>query len=770
MDLRMILMQLDDLFKTRQIDEIEGFLIENINQADEQGEKGIQITLLNELIGYYRDLGEFEKSLQVGEKILVTLESANLNGTMPYATSKLNIANAMRAAGEFESSKKYYEEVIELYKGLIDESDFGFASLYNNFSLLYQEMGEYDNACKCLDSALEIVKLYPEARIEEATTHTNLALSLIKQDKLNEAISHLEKAFFIFEQGEESDYHYSAALGVMAEVKLNLGELEEAVKYYQASMDEINKHMGKTVNYEIMEANLLMVKKMILKNKTLNGMELCKLFYEEVGSKMIREKFAKYESEIAVGLVGEGSECFGFDDEYSMDHDFGPGFCMWITDELYEKIGNDLQTEYDMLPKSYMGITRVDMPQAGKRLGVFRIGDFYDKYIGVSNIPQNDYEWIAPDENQFATVTNGQVFRDDLGEFTKIRKALLKYYPQSIYVKKVANTAILMAQTGQYNYSRMLKREDNITARITLSMFYKNTMDMAYLLNRKYAPYYKWAYKGMDDLDYLKEIKGLINDIEALEVGDEKIIVIIEEIASRVICKMKELGLTRLDDNFLEHHREEILNSMENNLKYTKEELVNEIIELEWEAFDKVQNIEGCRAECQNNFPTFNIMRRSQFNSWNEELIMSYIEDFKAANDNGRNLVTEKYARMMVSTDPEEYLKIKDCLPEINKQKEIIIEEIVKIQIAWMEEFATRYPKAAGNARVIHTLQDSDSSTSYETYLRGELLTYGDATLEMYGRMIVELIQKGENLAEKIIEQTIFMYGYKDIDDYEAES
>lgn len=103
---------------------------------------------------------------------------------------------------------------------------------------------------------------------------------------------------------------------------------------------------------------------------------------------MIKEKFPEHESKIAVGFVGEGSERFGFDDEYSRDHDFGPGFCLWVTKDTYEKIGEELQSEYDRLPKEYMGITRVDTKMAEGRCGVCVIGDFYEKYTGFRQSPE----------------------------------------------------------------------------------------------------------------------------------------------------------------------------------------------------------------------------------------------------------------------------------------------------------------------------------------------------------------------------------------------
>ena len=73
----------------------------------------------------------------------------------------------------------------------------------------------------------------------------------------------------------------------------------------------------------------------------MKGIELSKKFYNEYGAPMIKSEFPELEGVIAVGLVGAGSECFGFDDKVSRDHDFGPGFCMWLAKEDHKKIGKN---------------------------------------------------------------------------------------------------------------------------------------------------------------------------------------------------------------------------------------------------------------------------------------------------------------------------------------------------------------------------------------------------------------------------------------------
>lgn len=774
MNIEQVLTQLDELFTQHKVDQVENFLLHRIDEAAGEGDTASLITLLNEIIGHYRETGEFDKSIASCREVLMLMNEAGLKGTVAYATTLLNVANACRAAGLLRESMAYYQEVKVIYEKDLQPMDFRYASLYNNMSLLFQEMGDFESACDCLERALGIASRYEGARIEVAVTYTNLAASQLKLGRYQEAIDNLQKAFSIFEMDEDRDYHYSGALSAMGEAQYLAGNLEESARYYKLALKEIERNVGKSKAYEITLQNLNAVTEKLqslpVQNRQFrNGLELCEAFYEEFGKPMIRQRFPEYEQVIAVGLVGEGSECFGFDDQVSRDHDFGPGFCLWLTDPVYDEIGEELQGAYDELPSTYMGVTRFTTLKAQKRVGVFRIGDFYESLIGLRDVPTTQNQWLFLDDYRLATAVNGKVFKDDLGEFSRIRKGILAYYPEEVRLKKIARQAALMAQSGQYNYSRMFGRGEKVTASIALSEFMKHTMAMVYLLNRTYAPFYKWMHKGMERLAILPEIRDILNALVDFQTGDERIPQTIEIIVALIIAEMKKQGLTSGEDNYLDHHTDNILRSIpekEKNDDSFKTALVNELVSLEWEAFDKVDN-EGGRADCQDDWNTFSIMRKSQYYTWTEEMLKSYISDFHRANDRGWNLITEKYGRMMESTAPDKFFKIKESFPEIPEVKKEIIEEIVKIQVGWMEEFAAEYPKAAGNARSIHTAEDTPYNTSYETYLRGELSTYSDETLDLYGRFIAQLCRENKNLAKMIMANTAFLYGYASLDELE---
>lgn len=774
MEIEKTLKELDQLFATHQIGQAERFLKRKIAEARAENDYDSLITLLNEMIGLLRDISHYDECCRYCQELIALLDGMYLRGTVPYATSMLNVANAYRAAGKLEESMELYRYVQKIYEEQLSPDDFRFASLNNNLSLLYQEMGDFASACECLKKALLIARTYPDARIEVAVTHSNLAMSLLRLGLFQEAMENLEAAFAIFEADEEKDFHYSAALSAMGEAQYMAGNLSESARYYEMALREIEKNTGKSQAYEIVKQNLDAVRSQMRQMPAAiahfdSGMELCEAFYKEYGEPMIREKFPEYQGSIAAGLVGEGSECLGFDDEVSRDHDFGPGFCLWLTDPVYDEIGEALQKEYDKLPTTYMGVTRYVSGKAPKRVGVFRIGEFYERLIGMKDVPATQNQWLYLEDYQLLSATNGKVFRDDLGEFTRIRRGLSAHYPEEVRVKKIAREAALMAQSGQYNYGRMLGRGDKVAAQVALAEFEKHTMQMVYLLNRRYAPFYKWMHRGMEKLPILPVIGDILNAIADMMVDDERIPQIIEIIVAHIIDEMKKQSLTAGEDNYLDHHTDNILHSIgqkDHEDTTVRNGLIRKLVLLEWHAFDKTEN-RGGRADCQDDWNTFSIMRKSQYMTWTIPMLQSFIDDFERANERGWNLITEKYARMMESTAPEEYAQIKASLPEIPADKKQIIEEIVKIQVGFMEECAEKYPKAASNARSIHTSEDSLWNTSYETYLRGELSTYSDRTLELYGRFITELCRQGKNLAVMTLSNTAVLYGYESLEDLE---
>lgn len=192
----------------------------------------------------------------------------------------------------------------------------------------------------------------------------------------------------------------------------------------------------------------------------------------------------------------------------------------------------------------------------------------------------------------------------------------------------------------------------------------------------------------------------------------------------------------------------------------------DEIIAIEWRFFDKVDN-EGGRASCQNDFETFQIMRKSQFLAWDDATRKGYLSDLQRGEAVGRNLIQEKYARMMASTAPDQYATFAHLLPPLTPWQEKNIEDIVQVQVAWRVDFGVEYPQMAGQARMIHTYEDTPHETSFETYLRGELGTYSEPTLRAYRDMVNDYLAREANLTTEIMGHTAVLYGYQNLDEAE---
>lgn len=775
MNIDTILKQLDNMYNNGQFALADDYLSKQYEAAIASGDDALALGIANEQLGYYRVAGKDEQALLVISSAKALIGKMHLQDTIEEGTTLLNIATAYRAMGKYAEASESYFRVEKIYKDKLAADDYRVAGLYNNMSLLSMEQGEIEQAIVCLNQALFIMEKDKENIIELAITHTNLGQAYCKLGDFDKALAELNLSEDIFFQADVLDEHFSACAAAKGYAYLKKQDYDKSIKYYEKALVHVYRSYGMTGNYKSIQKDLQTVL-LLQGNKEYKSMlDVCQDFYETYGKPMIHEKFAKYEQEIAVGLCGEGSECFALDDKISLDHDCGPGFSMWVTQEIYDLIGTSLQEEYNKLPIVFAGYIRLSTTQGQERTGVCTIDRFYARILG-GKPPRTDEDYRRVDETALATAVNGRIFADPKGMFSQIRGKLLAYYPHTVWIEKLSKELIYAAQTGQYNYGRAMARGEFVTAQLVLAEYMKSIMHVIYLLNKTYMPYYKWQHKRLYQMPILPEVAYIFEAISDMPSQREAwqdytynnapnpsdmVAQTIEIIARLVVNTLLELGLTTSDDLYLEKQGYEVIKNMQE-----KDKLIEQIVELEWYEFDMVKN-EGGRASCQEDFATFSIMRKSQYLTWTTAMLHEYLWHMDDSLRKGRNLIAEKYGRMMESTSKEKYDKIKDQFPTHSEQRIQIMEQIIDIQVAWMEAFAKEYPGLARNARSIHTSEDTQDNTSYETYLRGELGTYSEELMKLYGEFIVSLAKNNKNLAYLTMENTVKLYGYNSLEDAE---
>lgn len=596
MDINEILNQLDELFKHQLIKQVEPFLLQHIKQSIDMQLPTITLSLYNELMGYYRSISKHQKALNTASLALNLIQKLDLKDDLATATTLLNIATVKRASNNPKEALCNYQKVLEIYHHL-DVSSLLKASLYNNMSLAFSELNDYSNAKKFLNSALTLIQNEPNQQMELASTYNNLANLELQFNHHQEAKSYIKQSIAIYETLTPIPAHYGYALMTLGLLYLNEKDYSKALEIYTLALKHILTHYGENEAFinicqncatildelgyqkEATQFNQRAIRTSLkLQTDQMSGLEISRAYYQAYKQQLFKD-FKEYQNRVAIGLVGQGSECFGFDDAYSRDHDFGPSFCVFLNDEDYLKIGDKLQHAYEQLPNHFLNLPpRNTTPQGKNRVGVIKTSDFYQQFIGSKNGELSNDEWLHIPSYYLATVTNGEVFEDPLGEFSNIRQKLLQGYPQDIKYKKIAARLAYISQSGQYNFARSMFRQDTVAASLALSSFISNTIELIYLINNRYCPYYKWAFKGLKNLDQLSQLSIPIEKLTKLPLDassyqnkdphqlnfDDPHIGLIEEICKEIVKFLIQNKWTNHFDNYLETHIEQILNLIQN--------------------------------------------------------------------------------------------------------------------------------------------------------------------------------------------------------------
>lgn len=674
--------ELDEMFANHVgADAIESYLLQKLAETQAAAEtsaaneeaNSLHLSILNELMGFYRSRGEHAKNQPIINRALHLADSMHLAGTEAGTTTLINAATSLRAAGSYDRAAEIYSQAIKESSKTLKPNDRKLAALHNNLSMLYSETGNTSKAIEELNQALEILQntsTDPDHDIDIAATHTNIALAMLQEHSqertqncsqnssqncsqksdantnavpvsniLESAFKHASTSVRMYVTGNnENQPHYASALAGFAQVQCARGEYAQAAESYSKALDLIAKCYGKdSESYAITAENLQQTRKLAEKvtasgaanviqydseksratdeqqpesNKAIKsiktvktennpkiatGMQLSQSYWQTYGKTLLDQpKFAKYKNRIAAGLVGHGSECYGFDDEISRDHDFGPGFCLWLTDEDYAEIGADLQDAYDALPQEYAGFgSRNETPRAkscesSKRVGVFSISEFFENLTGFPTAPaaNEPHLWLSLSESTLAAATNGKIFADPLGEFSKTRQSF-KLMPDEVRISLISRRLGMISQAGQYNFPRMIARKDASAAWLSINEFVRATASIVFLLNNPvtagYLPYYKWQFAALRKLSNrmasrLPEVCGKLESVMRLSsaacfgcdgsggdgfgeggkgagIAQKQVTQIIDSICEDIVRELQYEGLSDCSETFLEWQR-----------------------------------------------------------------------------------------------------------------------------------------------------------------------------------------------------------------------
>lgn len=514
---------------------------------------------MNNLGLLYYEKGNLKRAKECLEKSLHILEGKS-EYIIPYATTLHNLVDIYKKEGNLFLAEETLKKEIEIYKQQQYEGTVLYAAALNSLGILYCEKEQYEKAESVMKESVEITKKHlGEASDAYKTSVRNLEMirEKLQEQKVksnHEILQETLKNVKIASCAEE----YSLE-DILANIKKDIEDVAEK-NILEKDISESVENTGKIVQENVKTENMQAENR---KADFIKGLDLCRAYFNEICYPVLQKEFSSFLPRMAAGLIGEGSECYGFDDEISRDHDFGPSFQIYIPKEDMPVYGERLKRRLATLPKTFQGFgARVESQYGDGRVGVFAIEDFYRKFIAAEGVPETLSHWRQIPENALSTVTNGEVFFDNYGKFTQIREELKKGYPEDVRLKKIAARLMKMAQSGQYNFPRCNKRKEYVASRLALSEFMSVSMSLVYLLNHAYRPYYKWVHRGLLSLPILGQTAyDKMNRLSVLSIEKDgkEMEWLVEEFCVQCVEELKAQGLTDSSEAFLLMQGPEVL-------------------------------------------------------------------------------------------------------------------------------------------------------------------------------------------------------------------
>lgn len=206
---------------------------------------------------------------------------------------------------------------------------------------------------------------------------------------------------------------------------------------------------------------------------------------------------------LALAFFGPGSDVLGYDTARSMDHDWGPRLAIVVPESSREDVAGKVDEAVDrLLPATVSGFpTRFSYHPDGTlfadakgkihRLQVTSVPQTLREAAGIDSLDGlTSAVWLSTPMQSLLEITSGEVFTDDDGSFTALRKALA-FYPEDILRYQLSALWMRVGQVQPFIGRTGEVGDDTGSAAITASIA-RDLMRIALLQSGRYPPYAKW--------------------------------------------------------------------------------------------------------------------------------------------------------------------------------------------------------------------------------------------------------------------------------------
>ncbi|MBN1591823.1 MAG: DUF4037 domain-containing protein [Candidatus Coatesbacteria bacterium] len=238
--------------------------------------------------------------------------------------------------------------------------------------------------------------------------------------------------------------------------------------------------------------------------KFMPGLDLCERFYRDAVSPILERHFPGLVH--SAGRLGRGSDVLGFDTPTSMDHHWGPRVTLFLKGDDFDRYGESIPEVMSReLPYEVCGIPTnfchqearfgqlkaIESGPVSHGVSVTTTKAFFEGYIGINALDGlSALDWLLIPHQLLRTIASGRVFHDGLGELGPARE-VLAWYPHDVWLYLLACQWRRIDQEEPF-MARCDDVGDELGSRLVASRMINELMRLCFLMERQYAPYYKW--------------------------------------------------------------------------------------------------------------------------------------------------------------------------------------------------------------------------------------------------------------------------------------